>query len=574
MKPGENDSRARRGSGEEVPSGPGGSTQGSRLSRLAGTAVLVTLLAVTLYAFWPCLSNEFTNWDDDIYVTRNELVREFSPGQVGRIFSSFHLGNYHPLTFLSYALDYRIFGLDPRGFHAVNLLLHLANCLLVFRFLFLLVGSGWAAAAGALFFSVHPMRVESVAWVSDRKDLLATFFFLSSLVSYLAYSEHSRARHYLLSLGAFAAALLSKATAVSLPLILLLLDFLRGRPFEWRKKVPYFTLALAAGTVALTARLSFQGVLREQGIPASSKAALGLHRLVHYYLLRILQAGDQSSLNPIHPVTGESLLTPLSIASSLIVLAALTLVAAWSLRRTRKVVFAALFFLLSLAPVLVVTNLGFSADRFAYLPSVAISYLLAALLAGLAGRRPGSLLPLAAAVLAVSLVTVGLAGLSRQRCSVWHDSRSLWTEAIRVFPGVAPYHNSLGTAHAQRGDYREANREFAAALAIDPSLEDAYLNRGAAFNRMGKHGEAVREYTLLLERNPGHAGAYIKRAASFAKAGQVDRAIEDYSRALRLNPLLAEAYYGRSVLYRRQGNAALADRDMEALSTLMGRRGR
>jgi hypothetical protein len=232
---------------------------------------LVFVLAATAAAFSPCLDNGFTTWDDDIYVTDNPLVARGLPGGVPAIFTTFVSGNYHPLVVLSHAVEYRLFGLNPRPYHAVNLALHLVNTALVFYLLILVLGGDLAAsAAAALFFAVHPLRVESVAWVSDRKDLLGAAFFFAGLAVYLRQIRQPGHRRHGLLLLLFLLALLSKGTAVVFPLALLLCDWLHGRMDRAALigKIPLFTLSALFGAIALAARHAYQGVLREGGLSA------------------------------------------------------------------------------------------------------------------------------------------------------------------------------------------------------------------------------------------------------------------------------------------------------------------
>ena len=195
---------------------------------LSQSISLVLLLGLVYIVYAPVLDNAFVNWDDDVYVTENPLVRDVSPSGLKRIATSYVSGNYHPLTIASYAAEHRLFGLSARSFHLVNLLLHLSLCLLVFRFLRVLGLPPAGAFAGALLWALHPQRVEVVAWVSGRKDLLCTFFYLASCLAYLAYLEKRRLPPFLFSLVLFLLALFSKATAVTLPAALLLIDYLKG----------------------------------------------------------------------------------------------------------------------------------------------------------------------------------------------------------------------------------------------------------------------------------------------------------------------------------------------------------
>lgn len=273
-----------------------GSTGPGRGFRLAAVALL--LLAVAA-AFQPCLDNGFTTWDDDVYLTRNPAVSGPLVAGLRDALTSFRLGSYHPLTLLSFLVEYRLFGPHPLGYHALSLLLHAATVLLVFLLLLRLCGDALGSLAGTLLYGVHPLRVESVAWISDRKDLLSTLCFLLALAAYLAWRRDRRHRWYALSLAATLGALLAKGSALSLPVVLLLLDWLEGRKLSLaslREKLPHAALALCFGALALRARHDFQGVLEEGALSLPRTLALGVHRLTWHFLRRhVLPGGGRPS---------------------------------------------------------------------------------------------------------------------------------------------------------------------------------------------------------------------------------------------------------------------------------------
>ena len=203
---------------------------------------LCLILAIPAISFFPSLKNDFLNWDDPQYVTENKMITELSWRNIETIFDSIYMGHYHPLTLLSYALEYRFFKLNPFAYHLTNLILHLINGLLVFWLIWMLKGGVLTSLVVSLLFGIHPLHVESVAWISERKDLLCSFFFLGSLVVYLTYLKTRRRRFYFLSLFLFLLSLLSKSMAVTLPLVLVLCDYLLDRKFDRKcliEKIPF-----------------------------------------------------------------------------------------------------------------------------------------------------------------------------------------------------------------------------------------------------------------------------------------------------------------------------------------------
>lgn len=512
-----------------------------------GAAVL--LVIAVLATFWPCLGNEFTTWDDDVYVTANPLIADRSPAGLRAIFTAVPLGNYHPLTLLSFAAEHRLFGLSPRGFHATNFALHAAVALLALRLLTLLTGSLPAALAGALFFALHPMRVESVAWVADRKDLLAAFFSLGSLLAFLRFRDTGRRRDQALSGALFAAALLSKSTAVALVPVYLLLDHARGRRLDggsFAGAAPHLALAAAVSLVAFRARASYQDVLLETHVAWGAKAALGAYRFVWYWLARQVFPDGVALLNPFY-TRADGVLPSVEILPGAAWLAgtvlALGLLAAALvlLRRNRTLLLGALFFAAGLLPALAAVNIGYRADRFAYLPSVGIAFLVAAAVRWVLGS-PRLAGPARAALLAAAgCVLLGFAWLARAQCEVWRDDTTLWADAVRTYPRVATFHSNLGIAWAERGDPARARAHYDAALALDPDDAKAALNRGNLAVERWDFAAALRDYDRAVAAAPRMALAYNNRAVALWRMGRRAEAIADLERALRIDPGFAEA---------------------------------
>ncbi len=446
----------------------------ARLSKdLTVAAAVFLVLAVTSAAFRPSLKNGFVNWDDPQYVVENPGIRSLSAAAVGKIFSSFSVANYQPLTLLSYALDYRLSGDDPNGYHATNLGLHLFNGLLVFWLVLLIGGRVWVACLTALLFGVHPLHVESVAWVSARKDVLYGFFFLAALVSYVHYLRRPQARRYYYgSLVLFLFSLLSKATAVTLPLVLLLLDRYPGRTdrkLALADKIPFFVLALVFGGLGFFAQHAAGAVRRPELFNLVDKLLIVPFALA-FYLFKTVWPVGLSCLYPYFAFPGN----PIFFASliALFVAGLGGAVFAWG-RSSRVVAFSSLFFLLTLLPVLQIVPLGriIVADRYAYLPLLGLFYGFSEGMAWLYARdlrQGGRVVRVFLIVLAAGCV-VGLGAMTARRCTVWRDSGTLWRDALLRHPASSIACNNLGVFYAHSGRQEEAARMFRRALAIDPA---------------------------------------------------------------------------------------------------------
>jgi tetratricopeptide (TPR) repeat protein len=510
-------------------------------SILAASVVVAFVIAAV---FFRVLDNGFTNWDDDVYVLKNPLVRDFTWGKIPEIFTSYLSGNYHPLTVLFHALEFKLFGASARGYHAVSMLLHVANAALVLRLAHLLSGGRLAAAmAASLFFGLHPMKVESVAWVSGTKDLLSALFLLSSLVAYVSQRRRGRGGFPAASLVLFTVSLLAKASGLTFPLLLLLCDWLLRRPIDRRclvEKLPFLAVAALAGGAALAARADFDTMLAEASIPAAAKLSTQVQRLTGYFLHRVV---DTSPTRALYPVLGvEATLTSTSFLKAVALLALLGGGVALSARWTRAGVFGALFFLLALAPVFNAYLLGYSADRFAYFPSVGLAYLFGWAVGSLAVlKRPG---PVAAGVAAVVVATAVLAPLavaSRARIGIWKDSFTLWADAMRWYPGKGGAYAKRAAAYLEAGQPEGALRDNAVMLQEQPLLAESWYVRGAALRQLGRRDEALGAIGRALQLDPKYPRAHLELARLLRLRGDNAGALRSLDEALRLDPALVDA---------------------------------
>jgi len=537
--------------------------------RLWGGLGLVLL--ATLGAYLPVFDNQFTNWDDPLYVLENPLIRGLDGPHLKQIFSTYLLGNYHPLTVLSYAVEYHFSRLDPFLYHLDNLLLHLGNTALVFSLVYLLFRQPLAALLAAALFGLHPLNVESVAWISERKGLLSVFFFLAALVCYVSYLKQGRLfglrnRRLVVALLLFSCALLSKGTAVTLPVVLLLFDWFTGRPLTRAalfEKLPFFALSFLFGILALHAQESVDAIKTTGYSLLTSFSAANLGLLT--YLRRLLLPLDQACFYP-YPELKTQGSQIIFYGSPLLVLLLLALLLL-SLKRTRLLLFGALFFLLTVAPVIQLLPVGnaITADRYTYLPYVGLFLVAGRGAAVLTARRPRVRAPL---VIALVLVLGACSVLTWRRCQVFENTATLWTDVIAKQPQNPMAYNSRGEYYFNRGEYDQALQNFEQALEIAPFYAAGYSNRGAVhqvrdeweqaladydrsialkpdepkshLNRgmvqfyLGHPEEAVRDLTFALERMGAVGAAFLYRALANEQLGRYDRALSDAQRARAL----------------------------------------
>ena len=529
--------------------------------QLAASVGLVA--AATLLSFLSSLDNDFVNWDDTVFVTQNSLIRDLSWNNVKEIFSAPVIKSYDPLVPLSFSLDYALWGLNPFGYHATNVLLHLGNTLLVFLLVLRLTGHLLPALVASLLFGVHPLHVESVTWVSGRRDVLSILFFLGSLLCYLRYQENRRSRFYILSFVAFVLALLAKPMTVTLPFIMFLCDYLSERAWTTRtmlEKVPFLIMSAVISVVTILTHQSPRGPY------ALYISALGDNLLIAcwglvFYLGKTLAPVQLSAF---YPYPAEINLHLPTFFSPPILLIALTGGVWVSRRYTRKVIFGSLFFLLTLLPVMNIIPFGgvAAADRFIYLPSIGLFYL-----AGLAFQRMYAWkvrwekAKRVSLTLFLGLTVFALGALTWQRSDVWQDSETLWLSVIELYPEVPHAHNNLGNTYLKRGNLNEAITEYKKVILLKPMDALAHNNLGAAYLRKGNLDAAIAEFKKAITLNPKDALAHNNLGNTYLRKGQLNAATTEYKKAITLNPKDALAHNNLGNAYLRKGNldAAIAE---------------
>lgn len=532
---------------------------------------------LSFLAFAPALSAGFTNWDDEINFTNNPYYRGFTPETLRFMFTDC-TGHYIPLTWLTLALDYALWGMNPAGYHLTNLLFHAANAALCFLVIVRLLRrirpeTGEtvlfaSAAAGALFFAVHPLRAESVAWVTERRDLTSGFFFLCALFAYLGAAEDGPARTRRLALvaGLFAGSLLCKATGMMLPFVLLVLDVypLRRAGFgpdaaaTWRRplleKLPLFVLML--GAVAITRYA--QGKVGAMGASMPYPAIYSLiepgPRLA-FYVTKTLWPLSLSPMYYFRPEIGMRHL------SGAVLVAGLT-AAAWVARRRRPELAAAwVAFLFLIAPVSGVFHAGHhaTADRYSYLPCLPFAALAGAACLGLLTRRPA-----AAGAIVLPLFAV-LATLTWRQTGVWHDSIALWSHAIDVDPQDPVALSNRGKAWEELNRLQEARADYTRCLPAGGYWQkSSLLSRGTLSLALGDLGAARADLDEAIRLDATRAKAFTTRAIIREQQGDPEGALEDHDRAVALDPSFVKGFVNRGTFRSKRGDAAGAMADAEA----------
>ncbi len=592
--------------------------------------ILVSFL--TLLVYLPALQNGFVNWDDGVNVTENPHIRAFTSESLRWMFTDMTVSYWQPVIWASHAVDFRLWGLDPRGHHLTNILLHAINTLFVMilaaRLMEVAAGSvahstaknertrhAIAVSVTGLLFGLHPLHVESVAWVSERKDLLSTLFFLLCVLAYVRYARFRprdavaagtllRDRWYVVTLLLFVLALASKPMVVTLPVILLLLDWyplgrlasLAGAVGSVKEKMPLFLLS---GALAVATIVSHQthGALRSlNDVPVSGRIAMAAKASLAYLGKMVLPL----NLVPVYPDPKEIRVFSVEYLSAIVLVAGITVLCLVLARKYRIVTVAWGFYLITLLPVLglVKTTAVTVSDRFTYLPSVGPF-----LLAGAGAARlwstasgPGRAGLRNIAATAGVMAVIVLSFLTIRQTAVWRSSADLWnyviekepeglfvfynnrglvlhtegkldqalsdfTREIELNPHYAEAYNNRGIVLGELGRFDEAIGDFSTAVEMDPSMDVAYLNRGVALERIGSIGRAIDDYTAALALSPGRPDIYMHRGIARGSLGDWKRAEKDFTSAITLGPDDAEAYWRRGVARERLGRhaAAIAD---------------
>jgi tetratricopeptide (TPR) repeat protein len=624
-------------------------------------AASVSLLTFLVYL--KSLQNEFVNWDDSLYVFENPHLHFLSPTFFRWAFFDFYAANWHPLTWMSHALDYAIWGLNPVGHHLTNNILHAANTFLVvmltvrllkiYRERTQLEGSATflddrstliAGGVAGLLFGLHPVHVESVAWVAERKDLLCALFFLLSIMMYMKYAlgandegqrtermrqrlEHKGStpfamrfalcadRYYLTALGFFVFALLSKPMAVSLPAVLLILDWFPLRRIQTVKslrpalfeKLPFIALSLISSILTVLAQKSGDAIIEMKLLPLSIRLTVAAKALISYIWKMILPL----NLIPYYPYPEDASFLSFGYLLSILLVLGITMLCVGILRKVKLWASVWSYYVVTLIPVLGIIQVGGQAmaDRYTYLPSLGpflVMGVLAAWVSMKADRVKKKSLKIIAPAAAIIFLFFTLIYLTIQQISVWKNNFTLWNYVIesqrREIPFVY-YHRGLafmamgrmdralddinkaialdpsdyyayinrGLANSETGQVDKAIEDFDKAVSLNPRSYEAYNNKGMVYGKIGLFGNAIEQFNKSIDIKPNSL-AYGNRGLAYSLIGDYDRALQDLNNAIELDNNDAGSYGARGNLYLKTGNSELAVSDFQKACDLRDER--
>ena len=554
-----------------------------KVAKLASYLVPGLVALITFVVFSPALRNGFVNWDDFETIVENQNIRGFTWSLLRWMFTTFHLGHYQPLSWLSFSLDYLLWGLEPFGYHLTNILLHSANAVLFYfvtrRLLAIALPSSGkvvlnlAAGFSALIFAIHPLRVESVAWATERRDVLSGFFLLLTVLSYLkAVSAETDPRSWrswiTVAVVLYVLSLLSKASGMTLPLVLLVLDVYPLRRlgggagrwvgesarWVWLEKLPFLLAATAAGAIALTAQETAGALVSAETHDLGGRIAQSLYGVTFYLGKTLFPRG----LAPLYEIPHDiDLFHPRFVISSLVVF--LSSLGFFMLRSRWPAGLACwLVYLLLLMPVSGIAQSGLQlvADRYSYLPCMAWAILLAAALPRFWWAENSQIarpLPAALLITVPLFALVGLGMLTWKQTEIWHDSERLWNYALVVSPsGMANLH--VGRFVAQRGDLAEAEKYLRRAVEFNPQNDVFQSNLALILARQGNLTEATDHFRRALEINPKDPATLNNMGIALAQQGRLDEAIEYFSRSLKIKPNDASGHTNMANLLLNRGD--------------------
>jgi len=538
-----------------------------------GGIVILTWLYLSV-----CLQNQFTNWDDPGYIKDNHIIKDLSMDGLKAIFTEPIMGNYHPITILTYALEYSKVRLDPWLYHFDSLLFHILVTVAVYVFVVVLTKRNIAGAICALLFGLHPMHVESIAWLAGRKDVVYGLFYMLALTTYVLYARAQNEKKwqwYGSTILLFVLALLSKPVAVSLPVTLLVIDYFEKRKLDVAMlldKVPFFMLSILAGIKSVSDQKQF-GALNSLDVTFNplERIALGGYALCSYLWKAILPL-KLSCYYEYPSKVGDSLPVYYFVFPAIVIV--LAGVIYFLLRKNRVVIFGVLFFLVNIALLLQFIPVGGAiiADRYSYIPFLGLFFIPAYLISGF--FEPGSKLAgyKNAAIGIIGVYCLFLGYLSREKCMTWYDSVSLWRDEIAEFPRTPNAYNNLGFNYFDMfnntADLTEKKRYYdssyyllSKAIELQPKFVNPYVSLGELERSIGKFDEAKAHYYKAKSLNPKEPNLYLGLAIIYSISQKFDSAAYCFKTALTLKPFFPEAHgnYGNFLDMTGNADGAIAE---------------
>ena len=547
---------------------------------------IISLIALIIIVYTQVLHFGFANIDDSVYVTQNShVLGGLSAEGLKWAFTSTFAGFWHPITWLSLMLDAQIYGSWAGGYHLTNLLLHILSSLMLFMIFHRTTGSFWRSGFVAALFALHPLHVESVAWIGERKDVLSAFWWMLTIYAYVYYVEHPGIKRYLLIFIFFFLGLMSKPMLVTIPFVLLLLDYwpLDRISFRFKssdviasdkksfvisktasirrvilEKIPLFILIIPISMVTFFAEKKIGALSSMESLPLDMRIYNALISYIRYIEKTILPI----NLSVYYPHPGMWPVWQIIIAASIIIL--LSVWVFCKMTRYPYLTVGWLWYLGTLVPVIGLIQVGsFSmADRYTYIPLIGLFIMFAWGIPDLMRRFPHKKAVLSfGAIMLIIIFSV----LSWQRCKLWGDNYLLWDDVLKKYNissignfkeknTIAFAYNFRGIGYAEKGNYRQAIEDYNVALKINSQYEEALNNRANAYGMIGQNDLALQDFKQIITINPKFADAYYNRGLLYLEINHLDKAITDFTDAIKIDPDMADAFNNRGVAFRLKGS--------------------
>ncbi len=529
--------------------------------------ILICLIAATLAVYWRVQDHDFLYYDDDDYILENPHVRTgLKIENITWAFKTFYDSNWHPITWLSHMLDCHLYGLNSKGHHFNNLLFHIANSLLLFLVLQRATGTLWRGALVAALFALHPLHVESVAWVAERKDVLSTFFWMLTLLCYIHYAEHPKPKRYFFVILFFALGLMAKPTLVTLPFVLLLLDYwplgriqffhtddnrssqvskninfpIKRPLFLVYEKLPLFLFSGILSFITFYAQKQHGTVISLELLPLQDR----ISNAIVSYVIYIGKMIFPSNLAIFYPHPGT--IPGWKVIGAALLLLCISLLAVRKSRRYPHLIVGWLWFLGTMMPMIGLVQVGSQAmaDRYTYIPYIGL-FLMVSWSAPyfLSKWHYQRHIIFVMAGLSVSALII----CTWSQIKHWENSIRIFEQALRVTENNHLAHYNLGTLLHKQGELEKAVAHYSRALQIKPDMLEAHYNLGVALTQTGRSNEAITHYSEALKLEPRHEKAHNDLGVALAMQGKTKEAISHFSEALRIRPDYQAAYNNLTV---------------------------
>ncbi|OFY17146.1 MAG: hypothetical protein A2X02_09290 [Bacteroidetes bacterium GWF2_29_10] len=515
--------------------------------------ILSLIITLTFIFFFPSLNNKFTNWDDEAYVLNDPLIENLNFESLKNLFTQYYLGNYHPINLLTYAIEFKIWGTNPFPYHFNNLILHLFNVTLLFIFFKKLTNRLLLSFVATSLFAIHPLHVESITWISERKDVLYSFFYIASMIAFLNYKTKTDYKWYAFALMLFVLSCLSKGMAVTLTFSIVLADYLKTKNIDKKffiDKIPFVIISLIFGIIAIHAQRS--GGASDFGKNVLNVFTVGDKMLFSnysffIYIQKLFIPINLSTLYPYPSKIGDTLPSIYYLAP-LFNIAFFSLLVYAFIKRNKELLFGLLFFVLCIAPMIQIMSVGaaIAADRYFYISSIGLFYLF--------GYYAEKIKNIKLSIAVFTFIFIMLGIFTFNQTKVWYNSETLWTNVMQIYPENELPYWYRGVYYYNNKENDKVVEDFTKVISLNPTKAEAYSTRGSIYKTKGMNDLALNDFNQVVKLQPDDFNAYIQRGSLLMNTGRNKEALDDYKQSVRLNPNYYSGYMNLGIINSILGN--------------------